>query len=164
MGTSSSLRITYLVILFFCILWLILVFSPPFLMDGSRNARIAGGLVKLFFSPFCHQQPDRSFMIAGQPLAVCVRCTGIYTGFFLGVIGIPFFLNRVKKFNARTLFFVAMVPILIEFMFFRVRGIDIPAGLRSIIGLILGFAAALLVIPQLFKIIQSKQKRFIDGR
>lgn len=33
-----------------------------------------------FFSLSCHQDPARSFWIAGAPLAVCTRCTGIYLG------------------------------------------------------------------------------------
>ena len=36
------------------------------------------------FSALCHQVPERSFWMAGQPMAVCSRCFGIYTS-FLGV-------------------------------------------------------------------------------
>jgi uncharacterized membrane protein len=28
----------------------------------------------------CHQRPQRSFHLAGAPLPVCARCTGIYGG------------------------------------------------------------------------------------
>ncbi len=37
-----------------------------------------------FFSRICHQDPARSFWIAGVPLAVCARCLGIYAGAALG--------------------------------------------------------------------------------
>jgi len=37
-----------------------------------------------FFSLVCHQDPARSFWIAGAPVAVCTRCLGIYLG---GVAG-----------------------------------------------------------------------------
>lgn len=33
-----------------------------------------------FFSLVCHQDPARSFWIAGMPVAVCARCLGIYLG------------------------------------------------------------------------------------
>ncbi len=36
--------------------------------------------VTLFFSFACHQDPTRSFWIAGAPVAVCARCLGIYLG------------------------------------------------------------------------------------
>ncbi|MGD8426530.1 MAG: DUF2085 domain-containing protein [Balneolaceae bacterium] len=41
------------------------------------------------FADFCHQDPSRSFWIDGQPMAVCSRCLGIYTGFALCWILLP---------------------------------------------------------------------------
>jgi uncharacterized membrane protein len=40
--------------------------------------------IRKFFSIVCHQDPARSFWIAGAPLAVCIRCLGIYLGAALG--------------------------------------------------------------------------------
>ena len=37
-----------------------------------------------FFSLACHQDPARSFWIAGAPVAVCARCLGIYLGAVAG--------------------------------------------------------------------------------
>lgn len=37
-----------------------------------------------FFSLVCHQDPARSFWIAGVPIAVCSRCLGIYLGAAVG--------------------------------------------------------------------------------
>src|SRR5205823_10771490 len=45
--------------------------------------------IRKFFSIVCHQDPDRSFWIAGAPVAVCVRCLGIYLGAALGSAGVP---------------------------------------------------------------------------
>ena len=41
------------------------------------------------FSTLCHQMPDRSFWIGGQPMAVCSRCFGIYSGFLAGWLLLP---------------------------------------------------------------------------
>lgn len=38
------------------------------------------------FAPVCHQLPARSPHIAGLPIAICDRCTGIYVGVVLGVL------------------------------------------------------------------------------
>ncbi len=32
------------------------------------------------FSPFCHQEPSRSWALFGAQLPVCVRCLGFYLG------------------------------------------------------------------------------------
>lgn len=34
-------------------------------------------------SRICHQHPDRCFYVFGQPLALCARCLGIYSGFVI---------------------------------------------------------------------------------
>lgn len=41
------------------------------------------------FTDLCHQLPDRSFWLNGQPMAVCSRCLGIYSGFAFGWMLLP---------------------------------------------------------------------------
>jgi uncharacterized membrane protein len=43
-------------------------------------------LIRDFFSRLCHQDPRRSFVVAGSAVAVCVRCLGIYWGAALGMM------------------------------------------------------------------------------
>jgi uncharacterized membrane protein len=43
-------------------------------------------LIRNFFSRLCHQDAARSFMVDGSPIAVCVRCLGIYCGAALATI------------------------------------------------------------------------------
>jgi hypothetical protein len=47
----------------------------------------AGAPVYAAFAWICHQRPERSWEVAGRPLAVCVRCFGIYTGALAAAIG-----------------------------------------------------------------------------
>ena len=37
------------------------------------------------FSFFCHQDPSRTFLPGGEPLAMCARCVGVYVGFLLAL-------------------------------------------------------------------------------
>jgi uncharacterized membrane protein len=70
---------------------LILVFSllalaavaAPLLAGGHPLAAL---LIRDFFGAVCHQQVARSFVIEGAPVAVCVRCLGIYCGLALGAL------------------------------------------------------------------------------
>ena len=67
-------------------LWQLLILLPPFV--GSHHA----GLSTLLYHPFsalCHQISDRSLHLYGFPLAVCARCSGLYFGFWLGLLIIP---------------------------------------------------------------------------
>ncbi len=47
------------------------------------------------FMSLCHQIPERSFWLGGQPMAVCSRCIGVYSGFLVGWGILPFW----SKFN-----------------------------------------------------------------
>lgn len=49
-------------------LWLAAIVVAPFGFD----------LPYVFGSFICHQHPGRSFWIAGSPMPVCARCTGLY--------------------------------------------------------------------------------------
>jgi uncharacterized membrane protein len=65
-------------------------------------------LIRSFFSRLCHQDPTRSFFIGGSPVAVCVRCLGIYCGVALGMF------LRLGKVSAIRLLAVAMLLNLLD--------------------------------------------------
>jgi uncharacterized membrane protein len=52
----------------------------------SANHPVAAWVIRSFFSRLCHQNPARSFVMDGSPVAVCVRCLGIYFGCVIGPI------------------------------------------------------------------------------
>lgn len=58
----------------------VLILTPPLLGPDGQAA------VMELFAPLCHQIPERSFRLLGEPLAVCHRCTGIYFGLFAGAL------------------------------------------------------------------------------
>jgi uncharacterized membrane protein len=64
--------------------------------------------IRSFFSRLCHQDPARSFFIAGSPVAVCVRCLGIYCGVMVGMF------LRQGKVSAFRLLAVAMMMNLVD--------------------------------------------------
>ena len=37
------------------------------------------------FRALCHEQPERSLPLLGEPMVVCSRCAGLYLGVVLGV-------------------------------------------------------------------------------
>jgi uncharacterized membrane protein len=67
------------------ILWAAAIFLAPVAhihhLGGPlpETIRMAGGLI-------CHQRVERSFKLAGEPMPVCARCTGIYLSGALGAL------------------------------------------------------------------------------
>ncbi len=63
-----------------------MVLAAP--LSAARGGLLAPLAYELF-SSVCHQFADRSFHLAGHPLAVCHRCFGFYVGFTLGLVVLP---------------------------------------------------------------------------
>jgi uncharacterized membrane protein len=67
------------------------ILVPPFALACGHP--MAAALGYFFFSPICHQLPDRAWHLWGHPLALCARCTGLLLGVTLGTAW-GFFLRR----------------------------------------------------------------------
>jgi uncharacterized membrane protein len=98
----------------FAAVWTLLyscVLAAPIL--AARGCESAATLLYLFFSPVCHQIPERSFQLCGHAWAVCHRCAGIYFGFLLAaVVGNPFLGRRSE--NRRRWVLAAGIPLLVD--------------------------------------------------
>jgi uncharacterized membrane protein len=100
-------------------------------------------LIRSFFSRLCHQDPGRSFMVDGSPIAVCVRCLGIYCGAALATI------LGMGKVPARRFLAIAMVLNLLDVASasFHWHG-NLPV-LRFLLGLMLGVGAGAVLLSPL---------------
>jgi uncharacterized membrane protein len=101
------------------IISLFIAVTPPGLWEKARVIGYA----------LCHQLPDRSFFIHEHQSPLCARCTGMYLGFFIGLI---FLIVRRRTHSAR-MPTTAIISILIGFM--TIMGID---GVNSTISIIPG--------------------------
>lgn len=62
------------------LIWLVAILLAPLSHEAlSAGTYLAGGFI-------CHQRPDRSFHVAGRPMPVCARCTGLYASAPVGAI------------------------------------------------------------------------------
>jgi uncharacterized membrane protein len=121
-------------------IWCLLILAAPIFQLQS---------VYLFFSTICHQNPLRSWALAGEPLPVCIRCACIYFGLFIGIL-----------LTARTNFWllkIASALTLTEFVLARVL-ID-SALLRGITGVLLGYAVAPFMELGIKQMLQMRLRR-----
>lgn len=119
--------------------WLGLVVLAPWARSQSWPV---SGLLYAFFAPVCHQIPERSFHCFGFPLAVCHRCTGLYTGFTVGLLVLPY-LHRVRAFLlARSrVILIFFAPLVIDVALFKW---NVPMS-RFVTGLVAAFPVGLFV-------------------
>ena len=97
-------------------------------------------LIRGFFSRLCHQDPGRSFVVDGSPIAVCVRCLGIYCGAALGS------LLGIGQVPARRLLAMAMALNLLDVATASLHwhgSLPLP---RFLLGLLLGLGVGAVLL------------------
>jgi uncharacterized membrane protein len=100
-------------------------------------------LIRGFFSRLCHQDPGRSFVVDGSPIAVCVRCLGIYCGAALGS------LPGIGRVAARRLLAIALAINLLDVATASLHwhgSLPLP---RFLLGLLLGVGAGAVIFSPL---------------
>lgn len=116
--------------------------SEPWMGQWQHNA----------FYTLCHQMPDRSYWMNNQPMAVCSRCIGIYSGFALGWI----LLFPLGYKGQQSISWMKNLTVILLLVNFIDAGGDIMGYWqntllsRTILGSMLGGAAALIFIEDFF--------------
>lgn len=110
--------------------------SPYFLTHGSPSLALA---LERAFGVVCHQRPERSIEMFGGHVAVCGRCLGLYVGAAIGaVVVLP------RRIALSLLILAAALnvsDVVVEVA--NLHGNSL--GLRLVLGILLGFAAAAFV-------------------
>lgn len=128
-------KIKKIVLVLFCL-------YSAFFFVGSTLSPIAAAIgqydlsahLTSLFVHSCHQQPDRSFWMAGYPAALCARCYG----FYIGVLTSSFFaiFNRLNiKLNH---FIILLLLVTIDIIMNVFVNINTGNIARFISGLIMG--------------------------
>jgi uncharacterized membrane protein len=121
----------------------------------SAIAYLASAAVYISGSLLCHQRPERSFHLWGAQFPVCARCTGIYAGAALGVIAsfvrlkpgpTTNFVTSGFNRTSRLALFAASLPTVLTVVHEWTTGVTPSNGIRALAGLILGAAAAMVVM------------------
>ncbi|MBP8304003.1 MAG: DUF2085 domain-containing protein [Phycisphaerae bacterium] len=107
--------------------------------------------VHALFSLICHQDPDRSFTIAGTVLPCCQRCTGLYLGLAVGLM-VQLLSASYKRGLPPKGILYTLIACLLVMPVFGFHLLDPGPGWRFWTGLIYGDALAYLLLPAVFTI------------
>ena len=132
-----------------------IVFAPIGIASSSTAARACAPATYAAGTFVCHQIPARSFHLAGQPFAVCGRCTGLYVSALAGGFAALVTWRRLPI-DDRWLLAMAAVPTALSW---TVEHVGIAAqsnAIRAAAALPLGFAGAWVVIGLL---VEKKKRR-----
>lgn len=82
-STNRGARRGVLVVAALALLFVAGTLAAP-LLRSTGNA--AGNALHLAYYPLCHQLPERTLTVAGESMAVCARCAGLYAGGAAGLL------------------------------------------------------------------------------
>lgn len=125
-------------------------------MLAANRQYAAASVTYSLFSRICHQMPERSFALAGFPLAVCHRCFGIYLGLAFGslITRLPGILKR-----RRAWILAATIPMLADAALPLIGvGNNTPSS-RFATGLIFGLMLATIFMQGLRELISGVCRR-----
>lgn len=132
--------------------------AAPWMLSAG-HPRAAAWLYSVF-SPVCHQDASRSFVLFGHPCAVCHRCAGIYLGLFL-ISWLPFECSILLDLprHRRLWVCVATAPLVLD-VFAPLTGLwaNTPAS-RFITGLFFGMMLSSLLVPAMGDFIRELRGR-----
>lgn len=152
-------RIAHIGIVFASFLISCATVLPPVWIHLRHGSDLLVRGVYFFFSGICHQIPERSFHLWGEPLAVCARCTGVYAGFLIGALLLPVLRGRLKAdFPPAWILGAAFLPAVADFGLAHLGIHDSGNVLRLVTGLIPGAAVSLFILPGVYEIISGPSK------
>lgn len=142
------------------LLWVGLIVGAPLALAGGHEA--SAFVLYHGLGSVCHQMPERAFWLAGHPLAVCARCSGIYAGFAVAIMLYPLAarsLQRRTEAPRREWLILALLPTAFDFTL-GITGLWANTHLsRSLTGAWLGAWVAFYILPGLMEIIQHRRRQ-----
>jgi uncharacterized membrane protein len=136
---------------------LFLVALGPGLTGGYEGTN---SLQHRIFHLLCHQDPVRSYTFNEQPMAVCARCFGMYTGFLIFTLAMGVMIRLLHRVPVRIVLQLLLVTIVINVVdvtgnFFNLWANSLAS--RSISGFLMGSAVAIFLTDQFFRITEQKE-------
>jgi uncharacterized membrane protein len=144
----SKTLFAYLVFLAGAFVWCALVLAAPLLTHVGGSAAAWGSVLYEGFHRVCHQDDVRTLHIAGGPLGVCSRCSGIYFAFLAGTLCYPLLRDlRRPVVPSRGLLIVALVPMLVDVGLGFAGLHEISTTTRLITGSVFGVLIPFVILP-----------------
>ena len=139
-------KFVYLFVFLSAVIFNFLVLSPVVMTQVGLDK--LARFVYLFFKPICHQIDSRSFHIYGVKLAVCSRCSLIYSGVLIGVVilGSVYGENLLRRSNF--ILMIALFPSLVEFFVEKFLNVEMVV-FKVLASLWLGVLAGLVLSAQI---------------
>ncbi len=139
------------------LIWIELIIMAPLLASSPKPyLNKIGEWIYFFYQPTCHQIAERSFLLNGIPMAVCIRCFSFYIGGLIIII-LYFLKKTVSEINLKWIIFLS-IPVLLDFIMEKLSFYENVVAVRFMTGLFLGGCVSYLVLFSLAQVTRKKNK------
>ena len=146
---------TYAGVLILVLLWIAGIVLDPLVRAADGDSTFLS-LLSYAYGRVCHQVADRSFHLAGHPLAVCARCCGIYVGYLAGLTVYPIARSLTEtELPHRRWLILALLPVAADFAGGYLGIFENTLASRALTGMIAGVAGAFYTLPGLVSLAAS---------
>lgn len=134
--------------------WVLLTIAAP-IAKASGYFAISTPIYH-FFSFICHQIPERSFHIAGEPFGICSRCFGVYFGIAFGFVIYPLWrrLDDIEPLS-KVWLFLSLIPVGVDWSLTIFGFWENTFTSRFLTGTLLGAACATYIVPAIVEITRN---------
>ena len=154
---DQSRRISRFVVVLSSIWCTLIVVAPLLRFLGVSVSSV----FYLLFSEVCHQIPERSFHIAGEPLAVCVRCSAIYFSFLASLLVAPFFVRfHFTHYPPAWVLIAAVAPTALDVLLNLAGLHGSTVWTRALTGVTAGLVIPFFLMPPLIEAIHQLAGKF----
>jgi uncharacterized membrane protein len=129
--------------------WAALILSAPVSLARGGAASLGAAAVYSSASRICHQRPERSFHLAGIPLPVCGRCSGLYLSGALGALLAWAPGRRRHGRSDRLVLAACAAPTALTWMLEQAGVFGFSNEIRALAGVPLGAAASWIFVRSL---------------
>lgn len=113
------------------------------------------------FSEVCHQFPDRSFHLEGEPFAVCMRCSSIYFSVFASLLAVTFISPfRFKQYPPTWILAAAVAPMVLDVVLNLTGLHSSTVWTRTLSGVTAGFVVPFFLMPPLIEAVHQLSEKF----
>lgn len=141
-----------LFVFIFALIWFTGIIIPIFLETKQIDLYY---FLKMFYSPVCHQNPDKSFIINNIQVLVCSRCFGIYLGLIIAsILSIFKFSKKIKlKFLV-----ISSLIIIFDIISYQLGIYSFNKIISMITGVIFGVVLFLFIFELIIESILKEKK------
>jgi uncharacterized membrane protein len=141
----------------FALILICAIVSAP-LAQANNYSTIAFSIYSTFRF-VCHQLPERSFHLGGYKLAVCARCTGLYSGLAIATLCYPLARTLTDTNSPRRIWLLlAALPLMIDFSLGYFGVWQNTHLTRFMTGALLSAAAVFYIVPGVIALIRRREK------